>query len=82
MEFGVDLHADYSLNVGGGRNVTLIADLFNLTNRRTATDYDNCSDTTFGGSNPNFGLPINGCSGALPSYQAPLATRIGVRLDW
>ena len=82
MEFGIDLHADYSLSVGGERNVTLLADIFNLTNRRTATDYDNCSDTTFGGSNPNFGLPINGCSGALSSFQAPLATRVGVRFDW
>ena len=82
MEFGVDLHADYSLNIGGGRNVTLLVDFFNLTNRRAATDYDYCSDTTFGASNPNFGLPINGCSGPLPSYQSPFATRLGVRFDW
>jgi hypothetical protein len=87
MDFGLDFHADYALPVGGGRNVTFLADIFNLTNRRTPTDYDNCSDISFGARNPNFGQPVSriagaGCNGYIPSYQEPLATRVGIRFDW
>ena len=82
MDFGVDFHADYALRVGGMRNVTLIADLFNLTNYREPDNYDNCSDIGFGTRNANFGQPVNGCNGPLPSFASPMATRLGIRFDW
>ena len=82
MEFTIDLHADYALRFAGERAATILFDVFNLTNRRTATDYDNCSDIGFGTSNSNFGFPLAGCQGATPSFQQPLATRVGLRFDW
>ena len=82
VEFSVDLHADYALRFGGMRAATLLIDIFNLTDRRSPDNYDNCSDIGFGTTNSNFGHPLNGCAGATPSFRAPLATRVGVRFDW
>ena len=81
-EFSVDLHADYAFRFGGERAATLLFDVFNLTNRRSPDNYDNCSDIGFGTTNSNFGEPLNGCTGATPSFRAPLATRVGLRFDW
>lgn len=81
IDLAVDFHADYGLQLGGQRFV-LLADIFNLTNRREPTNYDYCSDIGFGTTNDNFGFPLNGCVGATPTFQAPLAVRVGMRLDW
>ena len=81
MDTQVDVHVDYSPTFGGQR-FTVIADVFNLFNRRTALDYDNFYETAFGTLNPNFGQPTNGGSSSQPSYQAPLGLRLGVRFDW
>jgi hypothetical protein len=79
----VDLHADYTLRFGGDRQrVLLLADVFNLFNRQAATDYDNYYETAFETLNPNYGLPLNGGGATTPSYQAPLAVRIGARFEW
>lgn len=80
-EAQVDLHVDYRLGFGA-RNVRLSADVFNLLNRQTATDYDNWFETTVGTLNPNFGLATNGGGSSTSSYQAPLALRLGARFDW
>jgi hypothetical protein len=81
MDTQVDVHVDFSPTFGGQR-FTVIADAFNLFNRRTALDYDNWFETAFGTRNPNFGQPTNGGGSSSPSYQAPLGVRLGVRLDW
>ncbi len=81
MDARVDVHADYMLNVGGQR-LTLLADVFNIFNRRTPTDYDNWFETTVGTLNPNFGLATNGGGSSTASYQAPMYLRFGVRYDW
>ena len=36
VEIGVDLHADYTFELRRARRVTLLADIFNLFNRRAA----------------------------------------------
>ena len=77
--FQVDFHTDYTVTRPRLRLVS--ADMFNLFNRREPDNYDYCSDR-LQRPNANFGQAINGCSGVLPSYQAPFATRVGVRFDW
>ncbi|HEV8319160.1 MAG TPA: TonB-dependent receptor [Vicinamibacterales bacterium] len=85
MDMALDLHADYNLRLGR-QGFVLLADLFNVMNRREATNYDNCSEITFGASNPNLGYPLNGCTGGqtgvLTAFQEPRAVRVGVRFDW
>ena len=81
MDTQVDVHVDYSPTFAGQR-FTVIADVFNLFNRRTALDYDNFYETAFGTLNPNFGHPTNGGGSSQSSYQAPLGLRLGIRYDW
>jgi hypothetical protein len=81
IDMALDLHADYGLEFGGQRLV-LLADIFNLTNRREPNNYDTCSDVSFGATNANFGFPLNGCTGSISAFQDPFALRLGVRLDW
>jgi hypothetical protein len=81
-EVTVDLHADYSLRFGEKR-VVLLADAFNLLNRREPTNYDNWTQRSFtGGENLNFGQPTNGGNSAFPSYQSPRQIRLGARFEW
>lgn len=81
VEVALDLHADYAFRFGT-RRLTLLADVFNLLNRQSATNYDNFYETTVGTLNPNFGQPVNGGGASTPSYQAPASLRFGVRFDW
>lgn len=81
MDLSLDVHADYGLRFGT-QKLVLLADIFNLTNRREPTNYDACSDINFTTSNLNFGYPVNGCTGSLASFQDPLSVRLGIRLDW
>jgi hypothetical protein len=80
-EFTVDLHGDYGLNFGG-RRLTLLADVFNLFNRRIALDYDNYIESSPGTLNPNYGLAANGGGSSTASFQAPISLRFGARFDW
>jgi hypothetical protein len=77
----VDLHADYTFRVGG-QNLLLLADVFNLFNRQSATDYDTFYETTFGTLNPNFGYAANGGGSSAASFQPPLSVRFGARFEW
>lgn len=71
----VDLHADYGLRLmSDRRQLLLTADVFNLFNRRTATDYDNYTEVSFRVPNPDFGRVL--------SYQSPITARIGLRLEF
>jgi len=81
-EITVDLHADYTIKLGGEQRVLLIADAFNLFNSQSATNYDYCSDAGFGATNPNFGVEGNGCRSRTTSYLAPMALRFGARFEW
>ena len=78
VELAVDFHADYAFTFGGQRLV-LIADVFNLFNRRTPLDYDNYTQTSFPTLNPDFGQPARN---SIATFQEPLRTRFGVRFEF
>jgi hypothetical protein len=80
----VDFQASYVLKVSGGRNLSLIADIFNLFNQQIVQDYDNWTSITFGaGPNPNFGLPVSSVfAGNPPQIQTPRQIRLGVRFQF
>ena len=50
----IDLHLDYNLPMGT-RNLTLLADAFNLFNLQTVTRYDNYTEMSFQVPNADFG---------------------------
>jgi hypothetical protein len=79
FESQADLQASYSINFGGARKLTLLADVFNLLNTRRVTDYDNWTDIAFGEPNPDFGKPISQII-AGPQFQTPRQIRFGARL--
>lgn len=82
FESQVDLQASYSLNLGGVRRLTLIADVFNLFNRRTTLDYDSWTELNFGTPNPDFGAPISQNLFSEPQFQQPFALRLGARFSF
>jgi hypothetical protein len=69
----VDLHADYGVRLGGRRFV-LLADVFNLFNTHTPTDYDDYTESVFHVENPDFGRRI--------AFQNPIAVRFGARFEF
>lgn len=81
-EVTFDAHLDYTVKMAGDRKILLLLDAFNLFNRTSATNYDNCSDSGFGSTNPNFGQPTNGCVSRFASFQAPRGIRLGARFEW
>ena len=83
FESQVDLQASYALRLGGARQLTLIADIFNLFNQRRIIDYDAWTELTFAVPNPDFGKPITqNLSGVPPQFQTPMQIRIGARFGF
>jgi hypothetical protein len=83
FESQVDLQASYNLRVAGTKNLTLIADVFNVFNERRTLDYDTWTQLAFRVPNPDFGAPVSRVStNALPRFQTPLQVRIGARLSF
>ena len=80
----VDFQAAYNFNVGGGRRIGLVADVFNLFNQQTVLDYDNWTELSYGaGPNPNFGLRTSSLFAGNPAmYQTPFQLRIGARFEF
>lgn len=70
MESALDFHADYALQFGGQR-LTLLADIFNLTDMQKAVNYDHYTQSSFPVSNPDFGK--------IWRYQTPRQIRLGLR---
>jgi hypothetical protein len=80
-EWQVDLQASYSLNVGGARRVTLLADAFNIFNTRRPIDYNAAYEQTFTSLNPDFGTHTSdNVSGQM--YQQPFQLRFGARFEF
>jgi hypothetical protein len=80
-EWQVDLQASYSLNVGGARRVTLLADAFNIFNTRRPIDYNAAYESTFTVLNPDFGThSSDNVSGQM--YQQPFQLRFGARFEF
>ena len=78
----LDGHASYSLKLGRQRSLVLVADVFNIFNSQTVTDYDSFLESTFGSLNPDFG--VAGASRVVPGQQflPPRQLRIGARFDF
>jgi hypothetical protein len=72
------VHADYRLPIAREQRIVLLADVFNLFNAQTPTDYDPDTQTTFPVSNPDFGQPVRA---NLAQLQTPRQIRIGVRYE-
>ena len=78
----VDFQASYAIKFGSMRNLTLMADVFNLFNQQIVQDYNNFTSLTYGaGPNPNFGTPTSQII-AGPQYQTPRQVRLGVRFTF
>jgi len=83
FESQVDLQASYNLKLNGARNVTLIADVFNVFNERRTLDYDTWTEQAFRVPNPDFGAPVSKLTtNASPQFQTPLQVRIGARFSF
>ena len=81
-EWQLDLQASYSLNVGGARRMTFLADAFNLFNRRSVTEYNAATEYPgFQTVNPDFGQP-NSANVSGQMYTAPFALRLGARFEF
>jgi carboxypeptidase family protein len=77
----VNAEASYSFRAGG-RDLRLIADVFNVFNTQTILDYNNFSEIEFGEPNADFGLA--GASGVISGQQfaTPRQLRVGVRYEF
>jgi hypothetical protein len=84
FESQVDLQASYNLKLTGPRNLTLIADVFNLFNERRTLNYDNWTELSFRVPNPDFGAPISRTQSSpqFPQFQTPIQVRIGARFSF
>jgi len=83
FESQVDLQASYNLKLNGARNLTLIADVFNVFNERRTLDYDTWVEQVFRVPNPDFGAPVSRVTtNASPNFQTPLQVRIGARFSF
>jgi hypothetical protein len=79
FQTSTDVQASYIVRLGGERNVTLMADIFNLFNQQIVLDYDNFFDLSTGApQNPNYGTRTSE-NVAGPQYQTPRQVRFGVR---
>jgi hypothetical protein len=81
FESQVDLQASYDINFGKGRQITLLADAYNIFNERRTTDYNNFVELEYQSLNPDFGTPTSQIVSG-PQYQAPFLLRIGARVKF
>lgn len=78
FEYQLDLQASYVVHIGG-RQLTLLADAFNVFNLRRTIDYNSfVEDPGFGIANPDFGTATSG-NVAGQMFQPPFQLRLGAR---
>ena len=77
--YNTAVHADYRLAFNKTQRIVLLADVFNLFNVQTATDYDPDTQTSFPAINPDFGQPSRT---NLAQLQSPRQLRVGVRYEF
>ena len=77
----INAEASYRLKAGG-RDLHLIADMFNVFNSQTILDYNSFSELEFSIPNPDFGLA--GASGVVSGqhFTTPRELRVGVRYEF
>jgi outer membrane receptor protein involved in Fe transport len=74
IEYQTDLHGDYAFNLGGGRRLVVLADIFNLFNQRRVLDYEFDTELGFQLPDQNFGQ--------VTAYQVPRTVRLGARFQF
>src|SRR5205823_4261142 len=83
FQSNVDLQASYRVNIGGRRNITLLADIFNLFDERTVLMYDQWTELHYTVPNADFGAPVSQVLGGSPAqFQAPRYVRVGARISF
>jgi hypothetical protein len=77
----INAEASYRLKAGG-RDLHLIADVFNVFNSQTILDYNSFSELQFSIPNPDLGLA--GASGVVSGqhFTTPRELRVGVRYEF
>ena len=70
---GIDLHADYPVDVAKGR-MRIMLDVFNVLDRQTVVSFDDDIELRTGVTDPDFGQPI--------SYMAPRSWRLAARWEF
>jgi outer membrane receptor protein involved in Fe transport len=76
----LDLQVSYGIGFGKNNKLTLLADGFNVLNRRAPLTYDQWTELAFQTPNPDTGAPITQVlPGRPPTFQAPFAVRFGAR---
>lgn len=79
----LSFQAAYRVRFGGDRNLTLLADVFNLFDTQTVLMYDQWTQLTGPAPNPDFGAPITQVLlGAPPQFQTPRQVRLGARFSF
>jgi len=78
-----DLQLSYALKFGGRRQLTVLADAFNVFNQQTVLRYDQYTQLAAGTPNPDFGEPVSQVVSAPgPQFQIPRQIRFGARLGF
>lgn len=72
--YNIDVSARYNIELEGGQNLTLRADVFNVFNLQQATGRNEFGDLAGGGPNPNYDL--------VTEYQTPRWVRLGFDLTF
>src|SRR5690606_403581 len=73
-QYNIDLSARYNIEMEGGQQLTLRADIFNVFNFQQVTERNEFGETNSGAVNPNYDL--------VTGYQAPRAIRLGFDLTF
>jgi outer membrane receptor protein involved in Fe transport len=72
--YNVDLSARYNIEMEGGQQLTLRADIFNVFNFQQATERNEFGETNSGAVNPSYDF--------VTAYQPPRAIRLGFDLTF
>jgi len=78
----LDLHLEYAFKLGGTRRLALLADVFNLLNRRDPITYDTYTESSFGVPNPDFGKAAAFGGAQQTAFETPRQILLGARFQW
>jgi hypothetical protein len=79
--FLLDLAAQYAFKLGGSKQLTFIANVFNTFNQQKVTALDTNVDVGLGSTNPNYMRPT-GVVGGTPAYDDGRKVRLGVKFSF
>ncbi len=79
--FLLDLAAQYTFKLGGSKQLTFIANVFNFFNQQKVTSLDTNLDLGPNTVNPNYGRPT-GVVGGTPAYDDGRRVRLGVKFSF